>query len=169
MHRQEHGTSQGTNEGPLHGAPVAGTVISVARAAITQPVQVPTGDGKPTPVSKSWYVDDSTLMQAGKRAVDALNRMVNETGLMYYSLGLERRAKKCLWVRLCWANGTLQRKAAGPDEQLLCKEWVTVWNGGSVKIIGRKSAVVKEYDYDEEFRHLGYTLHGFCDWQLGRG
>ena len=111
-HRQEHGTGQGTTEGPLNWVPVADMVISVARAASTQPVQVPTGNGKPTPVSKSWYVDDSALMQAGKRALEALNRMVNETGLMYYFLGLERRAKKCLWVRLCWVNGALQRKAA---------------------------------------------------------
>ena len=135
--------------------PVADMVISVARAASTQPVQVPMGDGKPTPVSKSWYVDDSALVQAGRRAVDA-NRMVNETGLMYYFLGLERRAKKCLWVRLCWVNnGTLYRKAVRPDEQLLCKEWVTVWNGDGVKIVERESTVVNEYDYDEEFRHLG--------------
>ena len=132
-------------------------VVLVARAASTQPVQVPTGDGKPTPVSKSWYVDGSALLQAGKRAVDALNRMVNETGLVHYFLGLERRAKKCLWMRLCWVNGTLQRKAARPDERLLCKEWVTVWNGEGVKIVERKSTVVKEYDYDEEFRHLGYS------------
>ena len=96
-------------------------------------------------------------MQAGKRAVDALNRMVNETGLMYYFLGCERRAKKCLWVRLCWVSGTLQRKAARPGEQLLCKEWVTVWSGGSVKIAEHKPTVVKEYDYDEKYRHLGYT------------
>ena len=53
-------------------------VISVARAASTQPAQVPPGNGKPTPVSKSWYVDDSALMQAGKKALEALNRMVNE-------------------------------------------------------------------------------------------
>ena len=66
-------------------------------------------------------MDGSTLMQAGKRAVGALNKMVNATGLMYYFLGLERRAKKCLWVRLCWANGVLQRKAARAGEQLLCK------------------------------------------------
>ena len=66
--------------------PVADMVISVARAASTQPVQVPTGDGKPTPVSKWWYVDDSALMQAAKRAVGALNKMVNETGLMHYFL-----------------------------------------------------------------------------------
>ena len=131
--------------------------ISVARAASTRPVQVFTGDGKPTPVPKSWYVDDSTLMQAGKRAVDAPSRMVNETGLMYYFMGLEQRSKKCLWVRLCWVNGTLQRKAARPDEQLLCKKWVTVWSGRGVKIVEHKPTMVKEYDYDEEFRHLGYT------------
>ena len=123
-HRQEHGTGQGTIEGPLNWVPVADMVISVARAASTQPVQVPTGDGRPTPVSKSWYVDDSALMQAGKRAVDALNQMVNEMGLMYYFLGLERRAKKCLWVPPCWVNGALQRKAARPDEQLLCSEFL---------------------------------------------
>ena len=156
-HRQEHGTGQGTNEGPFNWVPVAGMVISVARAASTQPAQVPTGDGKPTPVSKSWYVDDSVLMQAGKRAVDALNEMVNETRLMYYFMGLERRAKKCLWVRPCWVNGVLQRKAARADEQLLCKEWVAVWNDGRVAIAERKPMVVEEYDFGEEFRHLGYT------------
>ena len=37
-HRQEHGTGQGTNEGPLNWVPVAGMVISVVRAASTQPV-----------------------------------------------------------------------------------------------------------------------------------
>ena len=26
-----------------------------------------------------------------------------------------------------------------------------------MKIVKRRSMVVKEYDYDEEFRHLGYT------------
>ena len=156
-HRQEHGTGQGTTEGPLSWIPVEYMVISVARAASTQPVHVPSGNGKPTPVSKSWYVDDSALMQAGRRALEALNRMVNETGLMYYFWGLERRAKKCLWVRLCWVNGSLQRKAARPNEQLLCKEWVTVWSGDGVTTAERKPAVVQEYDYDEEFRHLGYS------------
>ena len=51
----------------------------------------------------------------------------------------------------------MQRKAEGPDEQLLCKKRVTVRSGGGVKIVERKSTVVKEYDYDEEFRHLVYT------------
>ena len=48
-------------------------------------------------------------------------------------------------MRLCWVNGTLQRKAARPDEQLLRKEWVTVWNGDGVKIVEREPTVVKEY------------------------
>ena len=132
-------------------------VISVARAASTQPVQVSSGNGTPTPVSKSWYVYDSAVMQAGKKALGALGKMVNETGLVYYFLGLERRAKKCLWVRLCWASGTLQRKAAMPNEQLLCKEWVSVWSSDRVTIVERTPTVVREYDYDEEFRHLGYS------------
>ena len=83
-------------------------------------------------------MDDSALVQAGKRAVDVLNRMVNETGLMYYFLGLERRVKKCLWVHLCWVNGMLQRNAARPDEQLLCKEWVTVSNSRLELLLFRK-------------------------------
>ena len=124
--RKSINTGQGTTEGPLNWIPMADMVISVARAASTQPVQVPSGNGTPTPVSKSWYVGDSALMQAGKNALRALGKMANETGLMYYFLGLERRAKKCLWVRLCWVNGTLQRKAARPNEQLLSKEWVSV-------------------------------------------
>jgi hypothetical protein len=132
-------------------------VISVARAASTQSVQIPSGNGTPTPVSKSWYVGDSALMQAGRKALEALNRMVDATGLMCYFLGLERRAKKCLWVRLCWVNGALQRKAARPNEQLLCKEWITVWSSDSVAIVECKPTVVQEHDYDEEFRHLGYS------------
>ena len=44
-------------------------VISVARAASTQPVQVSSGNGTPTPVTKSWYVGDSALMHAGKNAL----------------------------------------------------------------------------------------------------
>ena len=51
----------------------------------------------------------------------------------------------------------MQRKAARPSEQLLCKEWVTVWSGDRVEIVECKSTVVQEYDYDEEFRHLGYS------------
>ena len=89
--------------------------------------------------------------------MEALSRMDNAMGLMYYFLGLERRAKKCLWVRLCWVNGALQRKAARSDEQLLCKEWITVWGSDSVAIVERKPTVVQEYAYDEEFRHLGYS------------
>ena len=40
-HRQEHGTGQGTNEGPINWVPVADMVISVARAASTQSWQKP--------------------------------------------------------------------------------------------------------------------------------
>ena len=95
-HRQEHGTEQGTIEGPLNWVPVADMVISVARASSTQPVLVPICDGTPVSVDRSWYVDDSGLVQSRRGAVKALEIVVNMAGLMYYFLGLERRAKKCL-------------------------------------------------------------------------
>ena len=55
-HRHEHGTGQGTIEGPLNWVPVADMVISVARASSTQPVLVPTGDGTPVSIDRSWYM-----------------------------------------------------------------------------------------------------------------
>ena len=52
---------------------------------------------------------------------------------------------------------SIHKRNAAPGEQLLCKKWVTVWNDGRVQIAERKPTVVKEYDFDEEFRHLGYA------------
>ena len=61
------------------------------------PVTMPTGGGAPVvEVLVAVYVDDSSLAQSGPHAVPSLRRMVNMTGFMYYFLGLERRAKKCL-------------------------------------------------------------------------
>ena len=37
------------------------------------------------------------------------------------------------------------------------KTWLAHWHGGKVTIIEGKPAQVREFDYDEEFRHLGYT------------
>ena len=51
----------------------------------------------------------------------------------------------------------MQRKAEKPNEQLLSKEWVSVWSSERVAIAEREPTVVREYDYDEEFRHLGYS------------
>ena len=96
VHRQLHGTGQGTAEGPLNWLPVADIVIAVARAASTNPVTMPTGGGAPVEVPVAVYVDDSALAQAGPKAVPSLRKMVNMTGFMYDFLGLGRRAKKCL-------------------------------------------------------------------------
>ena len=98
FHRQLHGTGQGTVEGPINWIPIADIVISVARASSTQPVVMPTGRGGVIEVDRAWFVDDSTLMQSGTNSMAALQRMVDITGLMYFFLGLERRAKKCLWL-----------------------------------------------------------------------
>ena len=46
--------------------------------------------------------------------------MVNMTGFMYYFLGLERRAKKCLWIRLVWCLGVLTRMKERATEVLAC-------------------------------------------------
>ena len=69
----------------------------------------------------------------------ALEVVVNMTGLVYYFLGLERRAKKCLWVRLRWVEGHLQRKSEKADEQLRCKTWVARWKSDGVVIEKTKS------------------------------
>ena len=54
VHRQLHGTGQGTAERPLNCPPVAVIVIAVARAASTNPVTMPTGGGAPVEVYLSW-------------------------------------------------------------------------------------------------------------------
>ena len=50
-------------------------VISVARAASTQPAQVSSGNGKPTPVSKSWHVDDSRRWCRQGRGLEAITSL----------------------------------------------------------------------------------------------
>ena len=79
------------------------------------------------------------------------------SGLMYYFLGLERRGSKCLWTKLRWAAGELVRRARGAGEKLMTRAWLECWHELGVRIVEQKAAVVKEYDYDEEFKHLGYS------------
>ena len=61
VHRQLHGTGQGTVEGALNWLPVADIAIAVARAVSTNPVTMPTGGGAPVEVPVAVYVDDSAL------------------------------------------------------------------------------------------------------------
>ena len=83
---------------------------------------MPTGGGAPVvEVPVAVYVDDSALAQTVPKAVPFLRKMVNMTGFIYYFLGLERRAKKCLWIRLVWCLGVLTRmKERAADEVLAC-------------------------------------------------
>ena len=81
---------------------------------------MPTGGGPPVEVPVAVYVDDSSLAQSGPEAVPSLRKMVNMTGFMYFSLGLERRAKKCLWVRLVWRLGVLTRMKERAAKTLEC-------------------------------------------------
>ena len=145
VHRQLHGTGQGTVEGPLNWLPVADIAIAVARAASSHPVTMPTGGGPPVEVPVAVYVDDSSLAQSGPEAVPSLRKMVNMTGFMYYFLGLERRAKKCLWVRLVWCLGVLTRMRERAAEALECDTWITDWATGSPVVSPAKPVRVKEY------------------------
>ena len=156
IHRQEHGTGQGTIDGPQKWIAVADMVISVARAASTAPVTLPVDADKAVCLDRTWFVDDSGLFQCGVRALPAVQTVVSETGLMNSFLGMERRAKKCLWSRLKWRNGTLMR-SADSDDVVVCKTWLAHWENGSVTIREGEPAQVRQLDYDEEFRHLGYT------------
>ena len=156
-HRQLHGTGQGTVEGPINWIPIADIVIAVVRRRSKQPVALPTGDGKMYLFDKAWFVDDSGLGQAGDGSTRALQHVTDGSGLMYYFLGLERRGSKCLWSKLRWAAGELVRRARGAGEQLMARAWLACWHERGVHIIEQKATVIKEYDYDEEFKHLGYS------------
>ena len=156
-HRQLHGTGQGAVEGPINWIPIADIVIAVVRRRSKQPVALPTGDGKMYLFDKAWFVDDSGLGQAGDGSTRALQNVTDGSGLMYYFLGLERRGSKCLWAKLRWAAGELVRRARGAGEQLMARAWLACWHERGVHVIEQKATVIKEYDYDEEFKHLGYS------------
>ena len=156
IHRQEHGTGQGTIDGPQKWIAVADMVISVARAASTAPVTLPVDASKAVCLDRTWFVDDSGLFQCGVRALSAVQTVVNDTGLMNTFLGMERRAKKCLWSRLKWRNGRLM-KSADSNDAIVCKTWLAHWENGRVSLSEGKPAQVRQLDHDEEFRHLGYT------------
>ena len=156
-HRQLHGTGQGTVEGPLNWPPVADIVIAVARAASTNPVTTPTGGSAPVEVPVAAYVGDSALAQSEPEAVPSLRRVVNATGLMYHFLGLERRAKRCLWIRLVWCLGVLARMTERAPEVLTCDAWTVDWATDSRVVSLARPVRVVEYDHDGEFRHLGHT------------
>ena len=102
--------------------------------------------------------------QFGERAPPAVQAVVNETGLMSCFLGMERRAMKCLWTRLKWRDGALIRASDGCGT-LACKTLLAHWRDGKGTINEGKPTHVQELDYDEEFRHLGYTasLWGISD------
>ena len=72
-------------------------------------------------------------------------------------LGLERRAKKCLWIRPVWSLGVLTRMKERAVEVLACDAWTVDWATGSPVILSAKPVRVVEYVHDGEFRHLGYT------------
>ena len=151
VRRQLHGTGQGTFERPLNWLPVADIVIAVARAASTNPVTMPTGGGTPVEVPVAVYVDDSALAQSGPESAPPLRRVVNATDLVYYFIGPERRAKKCLWIRLVWCLGFLTRMKDRASVALACDAWTVDWVTDSPVVSPAKPVRVVEYDHDGEF------------------
>ena len=136
--------------------PIADIAIAVAAEASSQPVIPPAPPGGPVPVDKTRYVEDSALMQAGVTAMAARRRMADMTGLMNYFLGLERRAKKCILIRLVWEAGRIQR-ARERNEALELSAWLVVWTKRGPVITASKPVRIIEYDCDQEFRHLAYS------------
>ena len=76
VHRQLHGTGQGTVEGPINWISVAGMIIAIARQRSTQPVTMPTGTGRSLMVECMWFVGDLGLAQAGRGSTPVLQTMV---------------------------------------------------------------------------------------------
>ena len=76
---------------------------------------------------------------------------------MYYFLGLERRAKKCVWIRLVWCKGRLTRMKERAPATLGCGAWAVNWGTDSPMVSPTKPVRVVEYDHDDEVRNLGYT------------
>ena len=113
---------------------------------------------------KAWFVDDLGLGQAGEGSTRALQQVTDGSGLVYCVLGLERRGSKCLWSKLRWIAGELVRRFRGAGEQLLARSWLACWHERGVHVIEQEAKVIKEYDHDEEFKHLGYwaSLLGYC-------
>ena len=97
-------------------------------------------------------MDDAGLGQAGVGSTPALQRAVDGTGLMHCFIGLERHGSKCLWSKLSWSGGKLVRKASGDGEKLVARSWLACWHERGVHMIEQTPKVIKEYDYDEEFK-----------------
>ena len=114
---------------------------------------MPTGGGAPVEVPAAVYVDDSALAQAGPKAVPSLRTMVNMTGFMYYFLGLERRAKKCLWIRLAWCLGVRTRMKEREAQVPACDAWTVDWATDSPVVSSAKSVHAVEYDHDGDHYH----------------
>ena len=76
---------------------------------------------------------------------------------MHCFLGQERRGSKCLWSKLRWTGGKLARKPSGEGEQLVARSWLACWHERGVHMIEQTPTVIKEFDYDEKFKHLGYS------------
>ena len=49
------------------------------------------------------------------------------------------------------------RKASGEGEQLVARSWLACWHERGVHMSEQTPTVIKEFDYNEECKHLGYS------------
>ena len=160
-HRVLFGTAQGSVEGPSLWLAVQDIIVDWAQKKSKQPVQMDAGPLGHAELTSATFVDDSGYVQGGEtdeEAVAALAELADITGLINYFLGLRRRPKKCVFARLAFIRGRLQRMSErDPTTRFLrISEWVAEWTSGQPVIV-RHPAQVPESEYDYEFRHLGYT------------
>ena len=93
----------------------------------------------------------------GKAPHALYNTSLTAAGLCTTFSGWREGGSKCLWSKLRWIAGELVRRARGAGEQLLARSWLACWHERGVHIIEQEAKVIKEYDHDEEFKHLGYS------------
>ena len=155
-HRVLHGTPQGSVEGPSLWMAVEDIVVDWTETSSRSPMYFDAGPAEGVEVASATFVDDGAMFQCGAEANADLTHLANETGLIHYFLGNRRRAKKVVYTQMKWVEGRLQRVKERPEAGLCIKQWTTDWATGS-PVVREWSTTVKEYDYDEEFRHLGYT------------
>ena len=158
FHQVLFGTPQGSVEGPSLWMAVADITVDYAENCSEAPVVMDAGPDGVHTVGNVTFVDDSAYGQEGDEAKECLARLITLTGKMYYFLGLRRRPKKCIFSQLIWVRGHLQRMEHRPvaERGLRITEWISDWTTGEVRI-GTRDSFIQEYDYDHEFRHLGYT------------
>ena len=149
--RQLHGTGQGGVEGPMLWLMISDIVVTRARQVDAAPAVLRTHEGW-TKVGEKWFVDDSALLQVAKSrqaAANAVERLMNATGLLYVLLGMERRPTKC---HLVITGGEGEATLA-----VQCKHWLSHWEGDKLTLVEGDPITIEQEPAGSEVRYLGLS------------